>query len=101
MSLVCLAVEANPRAAENPVVGGHSVIGESLQPPIITRIYKVLMRNVGRLEPSAKLRFDLFDAVRTRHRREARLEQLVVLEALPIAPAGADRDIGGARPQIN
>ena len=51
------------------------------------------------LRPS--LRLDLANAERARHRREARLEQLVVLEPFPIAAAGADGDVGIARSKID
>src|SRR5689334_5042316 len=94
MTFVGLAIEPYPGPPEHPVLGRHAVVGKPLHPPIVAGVDQMLAGKVAWFELASKLRFDLGNAFRARHRREARLEQLVMLEPFPVAAAGADRDVG-------
>src|SRR3569623_1561606 len=101
MALVGLAVEADSGTPEHAVIGRDSIVREPLLPPIVVRIDQVTVVKVLWPKRAAKTGLRRANALRARHRREARLEQLVMLQPFPAAPAAADRDVGLARAQVD
>ncbi len=60
----------------------------------------MLVGDVVRLQRPPESTLDFGDTLGTRHWREGGFEQPMLLEALPISAAGADRHIGVSGPEI-
>src|SRR5690348_10286057 len=101
MAFVRLAIEADARTSKDALVNGNPIVAEPLVPPIVVWIDQIQLRQVARFQLATELRLSFRNTVRSRHRSEARLEQLVMLQTFPITPASADCDIGAARSQID
>src|SRR5262249_26069285 len=100
MPLIGLVLEADAGLAKRRIIGWHALVGGPLLPPVVAGVDPVLRRDVVRSEPAPKLPLHNSDALRARHRREARFEQPVVLHSLPVPAPGADRDVGVAGAKV-
>jgi len=100
MSFVGLVLEADAGSAKNRFIGGNAIVAKPLLPPVVGRVYPVLMGQVPRFQPATEPSFDLGNALGARHWSEVRLKQPVFLKTFPPAAAAADRDVGIAAAQI-